>query len=128
EGGGRGDVEHAAVAALDHRRHEGEQQVVHGDDVELDLRLQPRAVHRPEGAGVARTGVVDQVVDLQALGGKAGDEGAALAGVGEVACPGVDVEVGVRRDQLLLQRDEPLAAAGDEDQGAAVAGREPRQL
>ena len=101
---------------------------MHGDDVELDLRLQAGAVHGVEAAGVAGAGVVDQVVDDEPLGGEAGDESAALAGVGEVAGPGVDVEAGVRRDELLLQRDEAFAAAGDEDERAAVAGGQAREL
>ena len=63
EGRDRRDVEHASVAAPDHRGHEGGQHRGQARDVEVDQLLAALRAHADERALLQHAGVVDEHVD-----------------------------------------------------------------
>ena len=115
EGGGGGDVDHRASAALDHRREVPRLEVEHRDAVELDHRHLALAV-----AGASEPGVVDQDLDLQPEPADPGGDLVARGGRPEVGGDRLGPDA-VAAGQLLGERPKPLLAPCD--QGQAVAPR-----
>ena len=117
EGGGRGEVEHGAAAALDHPGDERAAELVQRGDVELDHLALAVLVGLIEAAVLAEPGVVGQPGHVALAPQQLGREGRARLLVAEVA----GVDVGRARAELGAQLVEALAAAGDERDVVAAA-------
>lgn len=121
--GDAGDVDDAAFAGGDHRRQRGPGQLHHGGDVDVELSLQHGRVGRPELAGRAEAGIVDE--HLHALGEAAGDGRAAVLG-GQVGGEdrGGGAETG---SQFVGKGPQALLTASDEHEVVPLAGERARE-
>ncbi len=125
EGGCRGYVEHAARAALDHRREEQPRERDEVRHVERHHRLVDPGIVVHERAELPESGVVHEHVDLVAGGGDFVVERLRGAGRAEV----VDEDGGLRAaaSKLVGEGVQPVFGAGGEEDVGAVAGELPRE-
>jgi crotonobetainyl-CoA:carnitine CoA-transferase CaiB-like acyl-CoA transferase len=114
ESGTADHVDHAAAAALDHRREERGAQPVGGEQVRRQRRRPVRLRDRQDGRGARpqRMGVVQQDVDLAELGAEPVREGSGVLLPGDVASPGGDGGTG-RVRYLRGSGTQPGGVPGD---------------